>query len=298
MERITPVYNDVNICFACNDCYAQPLMTMIYSLLKNCDRSRRYDIVILHHDISEENRVRLLAFACDGVSVRFVDMSPLHDTVNGYGRSYISAETNYRLFILSEMFSEYERMLYLDCDMQAVGDISQLYDTPLDGMALGACEEASFRVLSLLKKAVFFDGKPCNVDYYRREYLKLKQPQDYFNAGMLLFDLKKCREFTDEKKALELLAAHRMHYNDQDALNLLFESRVKLLDIRWNYSVAIPEAMKSGAAPLMDVCKDLVREDIGIVHYISSRKPWNSDVPLCEIYRQNEQEMNTGGVLL
>ena len=46
---------------------------------------------------------------------------------------YYSVETNYRLFLFSELFSAYDRMIYLDCDTVVTGDISRLFDMPLKG---------------------------------------------------------------------------------------------------------------------------------------------------------------------
>ena len=293
MKHIDPIYNDVNICFACNDKYAEPLCTMLYSLLKNSDRTRSYDILIMQSNISEENKRRLMRFAGENVSVRLIDASDFHYRVEGYGRNYISAETNYRLYLLSEAFSQYDRMLYLDCDMQVCDDICRLYDTDLEKMVVGACEAASMRALSIAKKAVFFDGMPCNVDHYRKECLGLSAPERYFNAGMLLLDLKLCRAIADEKRALEVLSAHSMQYNDQDCLNILFDGKVRLLDIRWNYSVAIPHALVCGNGQITKAYADLARETYGVVHYIGSHKPWDYDVPLGEIYRQNNEKMTS-----
>ena len=51
MKIIEPAYQSVNLCFASNEKYAPHLATVLYSLLKNCDTKRMYDIIILHKDI-------------------------------------------------------------------------------------------------------------------------------------------------------------------------------------------------------------------------------------------------------
>ncbi len=121
--------------------------------------------------------------------------------------------------------------------------------------------------------------------------LGLKEPESYFNAGMLVLDLEKCREITDDIKAVEVLTAHKMHYNDQDCLNIIFEDNVKLLDVRWNYITAIPSCAESLDKRISERYTELLRNEYGIVHYIGSQKPWNSDVPMGEIYTQNNRQM-------
>ncbi len=163
--KIKPVFNDINICLAGNVNYSEPMRTMIYSVLLHADKSRKYEFIILSSDFTDEIKAKFDRFKADNVSVRFIDMTAFHEKVKDRGKNYITAETNYRLYLFSDDFAEYSRMLYLDCDMQAADDISKLYDTDLEGMAVGACEAVSLRALFVAKKRVFFDGKPCNVDY-------------------------------------------------------------------------------------------------------------------------------------
>ena len=59
MKIIEPAYQSVNLCFASNEKYAPHLATVLYSLLKNCDTKRMYDIIILHKDICREQQEKL-----------------------------------------------------------------------------------------------------------------------------------------------------------------------------------------------------------------------------------------------
>ena len=287
--KIIPVFNDINICLAGNINYSEPMRTMIYSVLRHADMSRKYEFIILSSDCTDDIKAKFERFKADNIAFRFVDMAAFHEKVKDRGKNYITAETNYRLYLFSDDFSEYSRMLYLDCDMQAADDISKLYDLDLEGMAVGACEDVGLIPVAMVKKAVFFDGKPCNADIYRTKYIGLDNPRDYFNAGMLVLDLEKCRSITDEIRAVEVLTAHRMTYNDQDALNIIFKGMVKQLDISFNYPPSINEY--SQQERFRDALSEELRDSPFIVHYAGPRKPWNSDVPLGEIYKQNNRQM-------
>lgn len=76
MKIIEPAYQSVNLCFASNEKYAPHLATVLYSLLKNCDTKRMYDIIILHKDICREQQEKIKNMEKEGnVSVRFISMA-------------------------------------------------------------------------------------------------------------------------------------------------------------------------------------------------------------------------------
>ena len=118
----------------------------------------------------------------------------------------------------------------------------------------------------------------------------LKEPERYFNAGVLLFDLKKCRELTSEKEAVELLNRRKWMYNDQDVLNMLFSDSLYLLDIKWNYTVNIESGMNFRDPAVTKLMKSFRRSEYGIIHYSGKAKPWSYDVPMREHYLKYENK--------
>ena len=88
MQSIKP--SCVNICCACNDNYAPPLAVCLYSLLCNADKSRLYDIVTLHSDISQESCEYLLRVGelFPNCNLRLVDMTEFRESVKGCSGSY------------------------------------------------------------------------------------------------------------------------------------------------------------------------------------------------------------------
>ncbi len=185
----------VNICFVSDEKYAEPLCTALYSLLWNRDKTRLYDILILQDDISEKatEEIRSLADGEAGVSIRLVDMADVRQFFPKTANAYYTAAINYRLYLFDEMFSNYDKMLYFDCDMIFLDDVSQLYDTDFCGKEAVAVRAEDFRVFSKTRRAIFLDDMPYNVDNYRKDGLKMKHPEDYFNSGVLLLNLEKAR---------------------------------------------------------------------------------------------------------
>lgn len=293
MQNLKPAFWPVNICCACNEKYADPLSVCLYSLLKNADKSRVYDIVILHSAISAEamGPFEKLEEHFDCCKIRFVDMMAFREGVKHSERTYITAETNYRLAVFGELFANYDRILYLDCDTIVEGDISELFDMDLKGCAIGGAPATDVMHLRLIKKGFFIDGEPHNLTYYEKSALGLREPDRYFNAGVLVIDLKKARGFVSEEQAVELLNSRDWFYYDQDVLNMLFMDRVYLLDVKWNYTVNIETSQKHPNPQVAALMEEAHRTEYGIIHYISGNKPWiKEDVALGEHYHRYEKE--------
>ena len=283
----------VTLCYASNENYAPHMAVSIYSLMFNADRSRQYEIIILHNNISEQSKenIRRIAEKFPNLSVRFTDMAEYHNSVKDRTGSYITAETNYRLFILGELFAEYDRVLYIDCDNIIEGDISELYDMELGAKSVAAAEMVEARQYIRSKKAFFYEGKPYNFNDYCLKILGIRRVENYFNAGVILFDLKRCRKLTSDKAAVELLNSRKWLYNDQDVLNILFNDSVKMLDLKWNYTINIEQFCVSPVPTTRERYRDARRTEYGIIHYISASKPWNDDVPLGEYYHKYRNEL-------
>ena len=278
MEAIQPACIPVNLCFAANEKYARHLAAALYSVLKNRDTKRLYDVLILHKDISEESQKRILEMEKEGnVFIRFISMEQYEKQVAYDVGAYYSVETNYRLFLFGEMFAKYDRILYLDCDLIVEGDISGLYDVELGDCEAAAVRSEDFRLLSKIKKPIFMDRFPYNVDNYRTDALGMKTPENYFIAGVLVMDLKKVRQRITQKQVFEILHRHNYYYNDQDVLNIVFDGRVKNVDCRWNYMTYIPEQLAKENVNNRKLFAELYRENPCIIHYTSAEKPWNSE---------------------
>ena len=168
-------------------------------------------------------------------------------------------------------------ILCLDCDLIVEGDISKLYDIELGNCEVAAVRSEDFRLLSKTKSPIFLEGYPYNVDNYRTEALGMQVPENYFNAGVLVIDLKKTRQRINQEQVFEILHRHNYKYNDQDVLNILFDGRVKVMDCRWNYMTYIPEQIAKENVNNRKLYEDLYREKPCIIHYTSAEKPWNTE---------------------
>ena len=119
-------YNQqIPICFATDDNYVPFLTVALASLLDNSSKDNFYKIYVLTSHLSQENMDSILKQQKENSSIEFVQLSKELDKVQDmfHLRDYYSKETYYRIFI-PNLFPQYQKVLYLDCDITVLGDVS------------------------------------------------------------------------------------------------------------------------------------------------------------------------------
>lgn len=252
----------VPIFFAADDNYVPFLAVTLYSLEQNADTDYHYDIKILNADnISVENKFKILAeFEKDGFDIEFVDVTPFVENFSSklHTRDYYSKTTYYRLLI-PNMYPEFDKALYLDCDIVINNSISELFNTEIGDNYVGAITDQA--VSYLCDEFKDYVENRIGVDSFR----------NYFNAGILVMNLKKLREINFEDKFIELLSRVKFDVaQDQDYLNVICKNHVKYIDDTWN---------------IMPVPVDIKRPKVpALIHYNLAFKPWHIDNVLFEEY--------------
>lgn len=122
-----------------------------------------------------------------------VDVTDLYEKEFGNCKNENAYCTPYTLLrLLADLLPEVpDKLLYLDIDMMAGGDISELYNIDISDYEYAAVKEKYGSVLLY---------------------------PDYINAGMLLLNMKKIKETGLLKKARELIKNKKMLFADQDAI--------------------------------------------------------------------------------
>ena len=241
---------EIPIFFSTDDNYIAYLDVAISSLISNASRKFNYRIIVLNTGLKEKNVLKVKRNERTGFKIDFVDISRDVERIKSRLRDvyHFSVVTYYRLFIAS-LFPQYDKAIYLDCDLVVLGDISELYGIELGDNILGAAPEqfvqntSEFRLYAELALGVDPDG--------------------YVNAGVLLMNLEQFRRDRIEERFVELITEHDFDLLDPDQayLNYLCLGKIHVLPNGWN-----KEPM-----PLECVGKK------NIVHYALYKKPWQYD---------------------
>ncbi|MBR3253891.1 glycosyltransferase family 8 protein [Candidatus Saccharibacteria bacterium] len=128
-----------------------------------------------------------------------------------------------------------DRILYMDYDVVCRGDISELYDTDMQGIeAAGVLDiygRRWYHYNGLVKRGVKDTAVVDARVPSEREWSFLKQ--DYMNSGVMLFNMTECRKTKMLERAAKLCAEKWMMLADQAALNKVIRRR-KLMPRKYN----------------------------------------------------------------
>ena len=264
--------NVVPVVLAADDRYAPMVATTILSMLENASGAFFYDITVMTVDISPENQQTMRSFLeHDGLSrLSFMDVTSLIGSYDlSTNNEHIGIETYYR-FLIQDALPDYDKVVYLDSDLIVKGDVAELFETNLHGNALGAVRDVDY--LGVMN---WDDGERLR---YSTEVLALEDPNDYFQAGVLVLDTALLRAAVPVQDWLEAASDARFIFNDQDILNAFCEGSVEYLDAAWN-------VMHDGGGRVEGVCSFApapvyaayleAREHEKAIHYAGREKPWN-----------------------
>ena len=272
-KKTAPAFaeNNVAIAVAANDYFIPYCATFLKSVAEHGNSKKNYDILLLSQDVSDVNvkKMEKLLSAWENVSLRVIDPSVLIDQYTFYIRGHFSKETYYRL-VLPELLPNYDKVLYLDSDMIAMDDVAKIYDENVDGYLLAACHDAD--------TAGLYNGYEKDKKRYTDKVLKLKEPYQYFQAGVLLLNLKEFRKRYTTKQILDFAVSENWQLLDQDILNKLCEGAVKYIDMSWNVmvdfaGVRISQIIALAPRWLNEMYQE-ARKNPKIIHYAGPQKPW------------------------
>ena len=171
--------------------------------------------------------------------------------------SHLTAASLLRLRLPS-VLNGIDRVIYLDCDLVVLNDITTLYDTDLLDFPLAACLDF------WLTGAPPFAPPGWDVGEWHKflsEVVSLADWKTYFNAGVLVMDLNRFRNAGLVHAAEEFLEQtnYKTPFVDQEALNHVIDGAFVRLDSRWNVLAALGHS------------------DPWIIHYAGPYKPWSCE---------------------
>lgn len=256
----------IPVVFSTDDFYVMPLMVAINSLKKTKSQYVCLNVFILTQSLKEENKQKILLLQENNFNIFFVNIS---DYVNEslYAKERFSVAMYYRFFI-PLILKEYSKVIYLDCDVVVNKCISNLYNCDLGDNILGACLD-------------------CN---------GLQRSTNYFNSGILLFNVEKFNENQISDKCIEFLQDNRnLCYPDQDTLNEVCRGKICCLPSIFNYMTSASydkgtgKVDKEKALKIFEVKRD---KNVVIYHFTDRFKPWiTKNAPYAQVWWKNAKTL-------
>ena len=241
---------EIPVFFAVDNGYIPFLSVALRSLIDNTSKENIYAIKILYTNVTEENKIKIKKYETENISIEFVDLNKQLEEIKEklYTRNYFSNTTYYRLFI-PELYPEYDKAVYIDSDTVCLSDIAELYNTDMGDNLIAGIPDGVIQAIDIFK------------DYVER-VVGVADYNNYFNAGVIVMNLKELRDYKFEEKFIYMLEKIKFEVaQDQDYLNRLCKGRVKILDYSWN------------RMPVMGKTEG----KINLIHYNLGAKPWYFD---------------------
>lgn len=250
---------EIPIVLATNNAYALYAYVTVSSIMEFANCNILYSIYILTDQIKNHYKDMFTRLIHENFSVTIIDVNEYIEKRDYYTCLHFSKEMYYRLYI-PLILPQYEKVLYMDCDMIACEDVSKLY---------------SINISEYLVAAV---KNPIN--NYNRNYIENTlnfNYYNYFNSGLLLINCKKFEDFHVREKCFkELENREKLLYPDQDTLNIVCENRTLILDGIWNFQQH--HKNKTGEFQVLSEFEkeySLSEKNFKIIHFSGGDKPWN-----------------------
>ena len=250
MQKTIPVF------FAADENYIPFLGVTLASIKKYANPKYQYKIHVLHTGTLAENAEKIKSMQTANITVGFHDISHKAKQIQGVMRcrDYYTSAIYFRLFI-PDLFPQYEKAVYLDCDTVLLEDIANLYEIDISNNYIGAVTDEAVASVEVFRS-------------YVKNALDIL-PEKYFNSGVIVLNLAKLREMDFYQAFYSILDSYDFTVApDQDCLNLICKDRVYYYGGEWN---KMPIGGKDGQTPKL-------------VHFNLAMKPWHYDGVLYEEY--------------
>ena len=247
----------MDIIFATNNNFCQHAAVAITSSLDN----NKYHNIVIHLfciDVTEENISKITSITTNfnkEIKVYHINKDTFKDFPNPGNYSLAT----YLRLITCTLLPNIDKALYLDCDLVVNGDIKELWNLDITGYGAAGVPDA---ILShnIIK------------DYIGYDFIK----EGYFNAGVLLLNLKYWKENDIQDKFFSFLRNHNAKLNDQDAINAVLHGKIKAIPPKWNCHVGYfafpPLVIKEQKKYIKELWSKAI-----IIHFTGPAKPWHKE---------------------
>ena len=234
------------ICAACDDNFVPHFATMMISTHLATPGSTFFLAPI---NMSSGNIEQLQSFASKmSADLRVLDTGNLDLSRFIVGGIWSSA-TWARIFMPQLLPAELDKVLYLDCDIVVLKDLSRLFELEMGGHAIAATPEpVTEGVLE------------------RKRVLGIPDDAAFFNSGSSLMNLVEWRKRGLGKRIADFALAHpeKLALVDMCAINAILAVEAIPLGVEYNFQPQI-YAMDGF--------------DPAIIHFSAKQKPWKNRVP-------------------
>ena len=250
---------NIPIIYALDRNFVVPTLVSIISAVENNAEKLEIHLIIPQSDsgqmklIEKELQEREIEYQIHPFSSSLIDkldIKVVEKRRTGPGREAITLGTYQKLLI--QDLIKLEKVVYIDGDT-LVGDcLKDLYNVELENNFIAGVSDMSSR--GILKETK----------------LPFNEETKYINAGLMVLDLEKLREYNFFMKSMSAESKYRdrLNFVDQDIINIVLNGKVKLLPSHFNLQTWYKMKKKQ-----VEINLKLMKK--GILHCVGPVKPWH-----------------------
>ena len=237
--------------------YLPQLKVMLTSLYVN-NPEDSFSIFILHSNLTDEDTDEIAAWCAR----RRWSFFPIIVDSKLFKEAPVSSqypkEMYYRLLAPHLLPHDIRRIIYLDPDTLVINPVRALWETDLKDCIFAAAAHTGVTEIA--------NGV---------NRIRLKTESDYYNSGVLLFDLERGRREIIPNEIFTFVEKHEKELllPDQDLLNMMYWKQILPLDDSiWNYDA---RNYSNYLIRSTGTCNtDWVMKNTSILHFCGKAKPW------------------------
>ncbi|MDR0911701.1 MAG: glycosyltransferase family 8 protein [Methanobrevibacter sp.] len=226
--------NELNVCYCINHDFAPYCAVSLTSLLENNLDFKYICVYIVYDEISNVFKKKLKEcvknYFAEIIFIKFP--TALNEKLLFFGKKRLamvkdgklSIVTYYRLFLSSLIGDNVDRVIYLDADTLVLDSFNTIWDVDLNDKVIAAVKDTNQYSQHMKSFERFI--KNLNFD----------ETIEYMNAGFLIIDLNKWREYNIEKKIFDAIPLFNWseYCHDQGILNYVFNGNFLVLNPKYN----------------------------------------------------------------
>lgn len=261
-----------NICITLDKKFTMPAMIMLESLIFNSGVN--FEIHMIVDDVNwfgYRDLSNLMKKRGAKVHLHEINQQQISGLILKHG---LSAPLYYRLFVTSILPVDVDQVLFLDCDLIILKDISEVFNNLESEFDLAAVDVLE---IDIHQNRPWSIGSLDVAISSMKAKFGLQESEAWVNTGVMLINLNRWRKLNYEKEFMLLVekVANVLNWNDECVINAVCHNK-KVLHWNWNARVNLLNSKYS---------RDL--SEIIIAHAIGANKPWNNaDHPMREMFFQ------------
>ena len=262
------------IASAIDDKYLLPLIVTLESLKRHLDPGYELELYLIHAGMTQAS-VDLVSSIVTTHSILPSDQQLASTPYD----PHFPREAAFPLLLAELLPESLERVLFLDADLLVMDDLTEVWESPLDGCVVAAVSDSAVPRCSSPRGVKGWQG------------FGIAAEAAYFNGGVLLMDLARWRkrEITPKVHRYLKVTVEPIDFLHQEAMNAVLWNEWKPLDARWNLLAS------HAGRPHQSAASDAWRHP-GVVHFAGRMKPWRGPVggPFNAPYQETLRSLSHG----